>query len=63
MEKVVQKFTSFTAADEADEEHYRRLSGREKIRQLLDLIMPEDPNEATIERSARVYPLAQRREG
>ncbi|HEY1267181.1 MAG TPA: hypothetical protein VGH16_07975 [Candidatus Binatia bacterium] len=58
MEKVVRKFSSFTAADEADDTYYAALSGNEKLQMLLDLIMPEDPHEAVIERYARVYPLA-----
>lgn len=63
MEKVVRKFASFAEADEADLEYYRRLSGNERLQILLELLMPENPDEAVIERSARVYPLAQSREG
>ena len=59
MEKVVRKFHSFDEADDADNEYYRTLSGDEKLQMLLDLIMPENPDAAVIERSARVYPLAQ----
>ena len=58
MEKVVQKFSDFASAEEADTVHFRNLSGDEKLVLLLDLLMPEDPDEAVIERSARVYPLA-----
>jgi hypothetical protein len=61
MEKVVRKFDSFAAAEQADNERYRAMSGNEKLRLLLELIMPENPDAAVIERSARVYPLAQRR--
>ncbi len=60
MEKVVHRFTSFEEADLADHTRYRSLSGDEKLRQLLELLMPEKPNEAIIQRSARVYPLAAR---
>ena len=59
MEKVVRKFHSFDEADDADYEYYRTLSGDEKLQMLLDLIMPENPDAAVIERSAQVYPLAQ----
>ena len=58
MEKVVRKYSSFGAADAADDERYRELSGAEKLQLLLELIMPENLDEAVIERSARVYPLA-----
>jgi hypothetical protein len=57
MEKIVRKFRSFEEADDADYEYYRKLSGNEKLQLLLDLIMPENPDEAIIERSARVYPF------
>ncbi len=57
MEKVVRKFHSFDDADNADYEYYRSLSGNEKLQILLELIMPENPDAASIERSARVHPL------
>jgi hypothetical protein len=47
------KSRAFEEADNADE-YYRTLSGDEKLRLLLDLIMPENPDEAAVERSARV---------
>jgi len=59
MEKVVRKFRSFDEADNADDEYYRALSGDEKLQMLLELIMPENPDAAVIERSARVYPLSE----
>jgi len=62
MEKVVRKYTSFEAADDAEFEFYRGLSGNEKLQMLLELIMPEDPNAAVIERSARVHSLTQHEE-
>jgi hypothetical protein len=62
MEKVVRKFTSFEAADDAEFEFYRGLSGNEKLQMLLELIMPNDPNAAVIERSARVHSLTQHEE-
>jgi hypothetical protein len=59
MEKIVRKFRSFEEADNADYDHYRTLSGNEKLQLLLDLIMPENPDAATVERSARVHPLTE----
>ena len=60
MEKVVRKFESFDDADDADYERFRVMSGNEKLQILLDLIMPENPDGAIIERSARVHPHARR---
>ncbi len=59
MEKVVRKFRSFDEADDADFEYYRTLSGNEKLQILLELIIPENPDAAVIERSARVHPLTE----
>jgi hypothetical protein len=59
MEKIVRKFRSFEKADDADYEYYRTLSGNEKLQLLLDLIMSENPDAATVERSARVHPLTE----
>jgi hypothetical protein len=60
MEMIVRKFRSFEEADNADYEYYRTMSGNEKLQLLLDLIMPENPDAAIIERSARVHPLTER---
>lgn len=62
MQKVVRKFRSFTEEENAAYEDYRTLSGNEKLQLLLDLIMPENPDEAVIQRSARVHPLAEHEE-
>jgi hypothetical protein len=62
MEKIVRKFDSFEAADQADDEYYAALSGNEKLQILLELIMPENPDAAVIERSARIHPLAEHEE-
>ena len=62
MKKTVRKFHSFEEADEAEYAYYQSLSGDEKLQMLLELIMPENPNEAIIERSARVHPLAEHEE-
>ena len=59
MEKIVHRFRSFAEADHADFEYYRMLSGDEKLQLLLDLIMPENPDATTVERSARVHPLTE----
>jgi hypothetical protein len=59
MERVVRKFGSFKEADDANYEYYRTLSGNEKLQILLELIMPENPDAAVIERSARVHPLTE----
>ena len=63
MERVVRKFETHQAADEADEARYREMSGNEKLKILLELITPENADEAVIQRSARVYPLAQSGKG
>jgi hypothetical protein len=57
MQKVARKFHSFADEEDAMSEEYRILSGNEKLQLLLDLIMPERPDEADIERSARVHHL------
>jgi hypothetical protein len=62
MEKIVRKFSSFDAADDAEYEYYRGLTGDEKLQMLLELIMPEDPNAAVIERSARIHSLTEHEE-
>lgn len=62
MQKVVRKFRSFTEEENAGYEDYRTLSGNEKLQLLLDLIMPENSDEAVIQRSARVHPLAEHEE-
>ena len=62
MQKIVRKFLLVEDNDAADYEDYRDLSGNEKLQILLELIMPEDPNAAVIERSARIHPLAEHEE-
>lgn len=63
MEKVVRKYSSLEAADEADDEFYRDLDGSQRLALLLEMILPPNPDDAVIQRCARVYPLAQSREG
>ena len=62
MEKIVRKFRSFEDEENAEYETYRVLSSNEKLQILLDLIMPENPDAATIERSVRIHPLAEHEE-
>ena len=62
MQKIVRKFHLVEDNDAADYVDYRDLSGNEKLQILLELIMPEDPNAAVIERSARIHPLAEHEE-
>jgi hypothetical protein len=59
MERIVRKFNSFEEADAATVSQYAQLTPEQRLQLLLDLIMPEDPNEAVIERCARVYPITQ----
>ena len=59
VQKVVRKFRTFEEAEEAEYAYYKALSGDEKLQMLLELIMPEDPNAAVIERSVRVHPLSE----
>ena len=58
MQKIVRKFHLSEDTEAADYADYRDLTGAERLQILLELIMPENPNEAIIERSARVHPLA-----
>ncbi len=62
MQKVVRKFRSFAEEENAEFEYYKALSGNEKLQILLELILPENPDEAIIERSARVHPLTEHEE-
>ena len=62
MEKVVRKFRLSEDTETIDYAEYRDLTGNEKLQILLELIMPENPNAAAIERSARVHPLAEHEE-
>ena len=58
-------FGKFHLSDDieaAELEEYRVLTGNERLQILLELIMPENPNDATIERSARLHPLAEHEE-
>ncbi|MEX0805063.1 MAG: hypothetical protein WD688_17340 [Candidatus Binatia bacterium] len=59
MEKIVRKFHLSEDTEAADLEGYRVLTGNDRLQILLELIMPENPNEAIIERSVRIHPLAE----
>ncbi len=62
MQKIVQKFHSFEEEENAEFDYYKARSGDEKLQILLELILPENPDEAIIERSARVHPLTEHEE-
>jgi hypothetical protein len=62
MEKIVRKFHLSDDIEAADFEEYRVLTGNERLQILLELIMPENPNDAIIERSARLHALAEHEE-
>lgn len=62
MEPIVRKFHLFEDTEAIEYADYSDLTGNEKLQILLDLIMPENPNEAIIERSARIHPLAEHKE-
>ena len=62
MQKIVRKFHLSEDTEAADDADYGDLTGAERLQILLELIMPENPNEAIIERSARVHPLAEHEE-
>ena len=62
MEKIVRKFHLSDDIEAADLEEYRVLTGNDRLQILLELIMRENPNDAIIERSARLHPLAEHEE-
>ena len=62
MQKIVRKFHLFEDNEAAEYAEYHNLTGNERLQILLELIMPENPNEAIIERSARIHPLAKHEE-
>jgi hypothetical protein len=55
------KIRQIEAADDAHHKYYRTSSENEAL-QLLELIMPENPDAAIIERSARVHPLTEHKQ-
>ncbi|NMC63815.1 MAG: hypothetical protein GYA55_11685 [SAR324 cluster bacterium] len=63
MDKLVRKFTSFSEEEKAELEYYRSLSIQDRVRILISLIGITRPEDGIIERSVRIYPLAQRKEG
>jgi len=62
MQTIVRKFHLFEDTEAAEYAEYCNLTGNERLQILLELIMPENPNEAIIERSARIHPLAEHEE-
>jgi hypothetical protein len=60
VEKTVRKFRTFTKAEQADKDFYRRLSGNERLAILLEMT-----NEATsrpLERVLRITKLSDNRD-
>jgi hypothetical protein len=55
MEKTVTKFRTFTEADKADREFYRKLSGKERLNILLELSKHEP--QCRLERVYRITKL------
>ena len=56
------KIRQIEAADDAHYKYYRTLSENEALQLLPDLIIPENPDAAIIERSARVHPLTEHKQ-
>ncbi len=61
MDKVIRKFSSFEAAQKADDEHYARLSVDEKLRELLHLLEMQNADAPPMERVVKKYPLHSRK--
>ena len=57
MEKLVRKFDSFTAADEADARDWADKTVEEKIRVTLELRALQNGGNETIEKCVRIYPM------
>jgi hypothetical protein len=56
--KTVRKFRSFTEAEKADREFYKKLSGNERLQILLELL--NHAPEQRFERVSRITKLARR---
>jgi hypothetical protein len=56
--KTVRKFRSFTEAEKADREFYKKLSGNERLQILLELL--NHAPEQRLERVSRITKLARR---
>lgn len=57
MERTVKKFSSFTAAENADRAFYKKLSGDERLKMLLEIL-----NHAPEQRLERVSRIVKRGE-
>lgn len=55
MEKVVNRFSSFEEADEADRHYYRSLTPEQRLEMLLELLAMGDDADASERRLAPVY--------
>ena len=61
-EKTVRKFHLSEDTEAVDLAEYRVLTGNDRLQILLELITPKNPNDAIIERSARLHLLAEHEE-
>ena len=59
MERIIQRFESFAAADEADAKYYRSLTPSERLNILLTLVQEDYETERRLERVYRIVELAQ----
>ena len=57
MKKLVRKFHSFSAADEADAREWAKESVEEKIRVTLELRALQNGGDERIEKCVRIYPM------
>jgi hypothetical protein len=57
VKKTVRKFSSMSAADEADAQTWAEKSAEEKIRVTLELRALQNGGNETIEKCVRIYPM------
>jgi len=57
MEKIVRKYKSHAEAEQAEIERYAAMTPEERLQVMIEINMPEDPNEGAIERCVRIHPL------
>ena len=55
------KFTSFEEADAANYAYLASLTPEQRLEVFLQLIAPENPDQAKIEKFVRIYPLSEDR--
>ncbi len=56
---VIQQFTDFAAAAQADDEYYANLSVEDRLREFASLLQTWRPDGGAIKRVAFVYPIGQ----